>query len=311
MAIGDPVPGFGSGASLCFRSIITVQARSIDTLREIDASDITDAVADLCIAANYELGDDVCRSLEESLLAEESPAGKDVFRQLIQNAEIARDERVPMCQDTGLAVVFVDVGQDAHITGGLLDDAVNAGVAKGYCSGYLRKSMVSHPLKRANTGDNTPAVIHTRLVPGDNLRITVAPKGGGSENMSGVRMLKPSEGVEGVKRFVKELVETAGANPCPPIIVGVGIGGTMEMAALLAKRSLLRTIGDHNPDPEDARLEAELLKLANMTGIGPAGLGGRITALAVNVETYPCHIASLPVAVNIQCHAARHKEILF
>lgn len=278
-------------------------------MREISTSEITDSVADLCISANYELGDDVCRALNKGLANEESDAGRDVFHQLIENAEFARTEQVPMCQDTGFAVVFLDVGQDIHISGGSLTDAVNAGVAKGYSKGYLRKSIVGHPLKRINTGDNTPAVIHIEIVPGDKLKIIVAPKGGGSENMSGIRMLKPSDGVEGVKRFVVELVEAAGSNPCPPIIVGVGIGGTMEKAAILAKKSLLRPIGEHNPNPDDAQLEVDLLELVNSTGIGPAGLGGRITALAVNVETYPCHIASLPVAVNIQCHAARHKEI--
>lgn len=277
-------------------------------MREIHAREITEAVSRLCCEANQHLGEDMRRALEDAVSAEESPVGKDVLRQLIENADIACDEQVPMCQDTGLTVVFVEIGQDVHITGGSLNDAINAGVAEGYCGGYLRKSIVRHPLQRENTGDNTPAVIHTEIVPGDKLKIVVAPKGGGSENMSGVRMLKPSDGVEGVKRFVLELVEAAGSNPCPPIIIGVGIGGTMEKAAILAKKALLRRVGDHNPNPADAVLESELLELVNSTGIGPAGLGGRITALAVNVETYPCHIASLPVAVNIQCHAARHKE---
>ena len=262
------------------------------------------------MTANYDLGEDVYNALKEGVSREESPVGKDVLSQLIENADIARSDRVPMCQDTGVAVVFVELGQDVHIMGGLLADAINAGVAKGYKEGYLRKSMVSHPLERKNTGDNTPAVIYTDIVPGDKLKITIAPKGGGSENMSGIKMLKPSDGVEGVKKFVVELVKAAGSNPCPPIIVGVGIGGTMDKAAFLAKKALLREIGEHNPNPSDADLESELLKLVNDTGIGPAGLGGRVTALAVNVETYPCHIASLPLAVNIQCHAARHKEIV-
>ncbi|MCX6376099.1 MAG: fumarate hydratase [Armatimonadetes bacterium] len=279
-------------------------------MRPIDAQKITDAVAELCRRANCELGEDMRRALEDAVSAEESPVGKEILSQLIENADIACDEQVPMCQDTGLTVVFVELGQDVHITGGSLDGANNAGVAEGYCGGYLRKSIVRHPLQRENTGDNTPAVIHTEIVPGDKLKITVAPKGGGSENMSGVRMLKPSDGVEGVKQFVLELVQAAGSNPCPPIIIGVGIGGTMEKAAILAKKALLRRVGDHNPNPADAALEKELLDLVNSTGIGPAGLGGRITALAVNVETYPCHIASLPVAVNIQCHAARHKEVV-
>lgn len=279
-------------------------------MREIHASAITDAVAELCMTANYALGDDVYQALEDGRTNEESPVGREVFAQLVENADIARAEHVPMCQDTGFAVVFVELGQDVHVTGGLLNDAINAGVAKGYTEGYLRKSIVGHPLDRKNTGNNTPAVIHTEIVPGDRLKITVAPKGGGSENMSGVRMLKPSDGVEGVKRFVVELVKAAGSNPCPPIIVGIGIGGTMEKAAYLAKKSLLRRVGEHNANPSDAALEDELLRLVNDTGIGPAGLGGRITALAVNVETHPCHIASLPVAVNIQCHAARHKEVV-
>jgi fumarate hydratase subunit alpha len=279
-------------------------------MRDISTSRIADAVAELCVSANYELGDDVYQALVDGLKAEESPAGRDVLEQLIENAKIAREERVPMCQDTGFAVFFVEVGQDAHITGGSLSDAINSGVARGYSEGFLRKSIVEHPLDRKNTGDNTPAIIYTEIVPGDRLKIIIAPKGGGSENMSGVRMLKPSDGVEGVKKFVVETVKSAGSNPCPPIIVGVGIGGTMEKAALNAKKALLRRVGDHNSNPSDAELEKELLRLVNGTGIGPAGLGGRITALAVNVETFPCHIASLPVAVNIQCHAARHKEVV-
>ena len=278
-------------------------------MKEIQFSTITDAVAELCIRANYELGDDVYGALKEGCEREQSPAGKDVFAQLVENADIARSESVPMCQDTGFAVVFVELGQDVHIVGGLLNDAINAGVAKGYTEGFLRKSIVSHPLERKNTGDNTPAIIYTEIVPGDGLKLVVAPKGGGSENMSGVKMLKPSDGVEGVKKFVVELVKTAGSNPCPPIIVGVGIGGTMDKAAFLAKKSLLREIGAHNTNPSDAQLEVDLLDMVNATGIGPGGLGGVVTALAVNVETYPCHIASLPVAVNIQCHAARHKEV--
>jgi len=279
-------------------------------MREIQASDITNAVAELCIKGNYELGDDVYEALKEGAAGEESEIGRDVFNQLVENADIARTDQVPMCQDTGFAVVFVELGQDVHVTGGLLNDAINNGVRKGYAEGYLRKSIVGHPLERKNTGDNTPAVVYTEIVPGDRLKITVAPKGGGSENMSGVRMLKPSDGIEGVKKFVVELVKAGGSNPCPPIIVGVGIGGTMDKAAVLAKKALLREVGEHNPNPADAALEKELLRLVNDTGVGPAGLGGRITALAVNVETHPCHIASLPVAVNIQCHAARHKEVV-
>ena len=277
-------------------------------MREISADQITETVARLCMEANYELGDDVYQALKAGAESEESPVGREIFGQLVENAEIARAGQVPMCQDTGFALVFVELGQDVHVTGGLLGDAINAGVAKGYLEGYLRKSIVGHPLERKNTGTNTPAVIHTEIVPGDRLKIAIAPKGGGSENMSGVRMLKPSDGIEGVKKFVVELVKAGGSNPCPPIMVGVGIGGTMDKAAVLSKKALLRKIGEHNPNQPDAELEKELLKLVNDTGVGPAGLGGRITALAVNVETFPCHIASLPMAVTIQCHAARHKE---
>ena len=277
-------------------------------MRPIRAETIAETIAELCRRSNFELGADVLQALKDAVPVEESPVGREVLARLVENAEIAREEQVPMCQDTGLTVVFAEIGQDVHIVGGSLEDAINAGVAKGYGEGYLRKSVIRHPLDRVNTGDNTPAVIHTEIVPGDRLRLIVAPKGGGSENMSGVRMLKPSDGVEGVKRFVLELVEAAGSNPCPPIIVGVGIGGTMEKAAILAKKALLRRVGKCNPNRADAALEAELLELVNSTGIGPAGLGGRVTALAVHVLSYPCHIASLPVAVNIQCHAARHEE---
>jgi len=277
-------------------------------MREIDVSSVTEAVARLCVEANCLLGEDTREALARAVDGEESPQGKDVLRQLIENAEIARDEQVPMCQDTGLAVVFVEFGQDARVVGGGLYDAIEEGVRRGYEQGYLRKSVVAHPLQRVNTGDNAPPVIHTEIVPGDKLRLIVTPKGAGSENMSAVRMLKPSDGVEGVKSFVAETVVAAGSNPCPPIIVGVGIGGTMEKAAILAKKALLREIGKPSEKPYDAGLEKELLALVNACGLGPGGLGGRVTALAVHVETYPAHIASLPVAVNIQCHAARHKE---
>lgn len=237
-----------------------------------------------------------------------SLTGKEILKLLVANAEVARSEAVPMCQDTGYTVVFLELGQDVHIVGGGLEDAVNEGVRRGYKEGYLRKSIVGHPLERKNTGDNTPAVIHTRIVPGDKLRIIVAPKGGGSENMSAIKMFKPAEGVEGVKKFVVETVQAAGPNPCPPIVVGVGIGGTFEKAALLAKEALLREVGEPSPRPEIAVLEQELLELVNKLGIGPQGLGGSTTALGVHVEIYPAHIASLPVAVNINCHATRHKE---
>ncbi len=278
-------------------------------VREIQAGKIAETVARLCMEANYDLGEDVLKAFKEGLKAEESPAGQDIFKQLQENARIAAEERVPMCQDTGVAVVFLELGQDVHVVGGNLVDAINEGVRKGYGEGYLRKSMVAQPIgDRKNTGDNTPAVIHTEVVPGDKMKITIAPKGAGSENMSGVRMLAPAAGVEGVKKFVLERVKEAGSNPCPPIVIGVGIGGTMEKAALIAKRALLRPIGQHSKFPEVAALETELLEKVNKLGIGPQGLGGRVTALWVNVEVYPCHIASLPVAININCHASRHKE---
>ncbi len=276
-------------------------------MREIDAGKITEAVARLSMEANYELEDDVLRALEKGHEEEESPVGKEIFAQLLENAEIARTEKMPICQDTGLTVVFIEMGQDVHITGGDLEAAVDEGVRKGYTEGYLRKSVLEDPLRRVNTKDNTPAVIHIRMVPGDGFKLWVVPKGGGSENMSRIAMMKPADGVEGVKRFVVDAVRTASANPCPPIVVGVGIGGTFEQCALNAKRSLLREIGSEHPDSYYADLEKELLGLVNETGVGPQGLGGRITALAVFIEAAPCHIASLPVAVNINCHAARHK----
>jgi fumarate hydratase subunit alpha len=276
-------------------------------MREIDAGTITETVARLSMEANYELEDDVLRALEKGLKEEESPVGKEVFAQLLENAEIARTEKMPICQDTGLTVVFIEMGQDVHITKGDLEAAVDEGVRKGYTEGYLRKSVLEDPLRRVNTKDNTPAVIHIRMVPGDGFKLWVVPKGGGSENMSRIAMMKPADGVEGVKRFVTDAVRTASANPCPPIVVGVGIGGTFEQCALNAKRSLLREIGSTHPDSFYADLEKELLVLVNETGVGPQGLGGRITALAVFIEAAPCHIASLPAAVNINCHAARHK----
>lgn len=256
------------------------------------------------------MGQDVLDAIKSAYEKEQSVTGKDILQQLIENAQIAKNESVPMCQDTGFAVIFLELGQEVHIEGGNLEDAINEGVRKGYTEGYLRKSIVGHPLERVNTGDNTPAVIHTRIVPGDKLKITIAPKGGGSENMSTLKVLKPAQGVEGVKDFVLESVKAAGPNPCPPIIVGVGIGGTFEKAALLAKESLLRPVGQPSSDPYAAKLEKELLELVNKTGIGPQGLGGKTTALAVHVNVYPAHIASLPVAVNINCHAARHKEVV-
>jgi len=265
-------------------------------------------VARLCQEANFYLGEDVLCSFQKALDEEISLTGKDILSQLLTNAGIASENQVPMCQDTGVAVVFLELGQDACISGGNIYDAVNEGVRKGYTEGYLRKSIVSHPLERKNTGDNTPAVIHTTIVPGDSLKITVAPKGGGSENMSGIKMLKPSEGVDGVKKFVLDTVRAAGPNPCPPIVLGIGIGGTFEKAALLAKEALLRPLGQPSNLPDIAELEKEMLELVNSIGIGPQGLGGKTTALAVHIKVHPCHIASLPVAVNINCHSARHKE---
>ncbi len=278
-------------------------------MRELDVREITAAVRRLAIEANTDLPSDVIEAFRRFREAEKSPNGRDVLEQLLENARIAREDRLPLCQDTGFAVVFVDLGQEVHLTGGDLYAAVDEGVRQGYREGYLRKSIVADPLRRTNTGDNTPAVVHLRMVPGDRVRITFAPKGGGSENMSGIAMLKPADGVEGVKRFVIDRVREAGPNPCPPTIVGVGIGGTFEVAALLAKRAALRPVGDRSPDPFYAALEEELLAEVNRLGIGPAGMGGTTTSLDVHIETYPCHIASLPVAVNIQCHSARHKEV--
>jgi len=278
-------------------------------VREIDAGQIAESVARLCIESNYYLGEDVLASLRHFREIEPSPVGREVLDQILENAEVARDRRVPLCQDTGLTVIFLELGQDLHIAGGDLNEAVAEGVRRGYVDGYLRKSMVKQPFSaRVNTKDNTPPVVHTTIVPGDRLHIIVAPKGGGSENMSQLGMLKPAEGRDGAIRFVVEAVRKAGANPCPPIIVGVGVGGSAEKAIWLAKHSLLREVGSVNPDPELAELEAELLERVNRIGIGPQGFGGLTTALAVHVETFPCHIASMPVAVNIQCHSARHKE---
>ncbi len=278
-------------------------------MREINVNEIKEAVKKLCIDANYYLPEDVFKRFQECEKLEESEVGKNVLKILMENATIAKNENVPICQDTGVAVLFIEIGQDVHFTGGNLYEAINEGVREGYKEGYLRKSMC-HPFTRKNTGDNTPAVIHTRIVPGDKVKVIIAPKGGGSENMSLVKMMKPSDGVEGIKELVIQRVSEAGPNPCPPIIVGVGIGGNFERSAILAKEALLREIGSSNPDPELDALEKELLEKINKLGIGPQGLGGRITALAVFIKMEPCHIASLPVAINIQCHAARHKEIV-
>jgi len=276
--------------------------------REIHIARITETVADLCVQANVVLNDDIVRALQRGAMNEEkSPAG-DVLNVLLDNAEVARQDALPICQDTGMVVVFVELGQDVHLVGGSLEEAINTGVATGYERGYLRKSVVRDPIRRVNTDNNTPAVVHVRIVPGDRLKISVAPKGFGSENMGRLVMLKPSDGLEAVKRVVLETVQAAGPNPCPPIIVGVGVGGTMEKAALLAKEALLRPVGQTNPDPFWAECETELLTEINNLDIGPAGFGGRTTALAVHINVYPTHIAGLPVAVNIGCHATRHAE---
>lgn len=278
-------------------------------IREVHVDEIIPVVERLCIESNIKLPKDVKDNLCQALDEEESSLGKEVLKDIIKNTEIAESKNIPICQDTGFAVVFLKVGQDVHVVGGSLNDAINEGVRRGYINGYLRKSMVVDPfLSRKNTNDNTPAIIHTEIVPGDKINIIFAPKGGGSENMSALRMLKPADGVEGIKRFVLETVDRAGSNPCPPIIVGVGVGGTIEIATLIAKKSLLRPLGQHHPQPEIANLERELLKGVNKLGIGPQGFGGLVTALGVNIETYPTHIACLPVAINIQCHVARHLE---
>jgi fumarate hydratase subunit alpha len=279
-------------------------------MREIKYQEIVNTVARLCIEANCIIGDDIVKAFKKSLEIEESPTAKEILRQLIENTEIAKAEMIPACQDTGTAVIFVELGSEVKITGGELIDAINEGVKKGYTEGYLRKSIVADPLRRKNTGDNTPAVIHIEIVPGNKLKITVAPKGGGSENMSEVRMLTPAHGWEGIKNFVIDRVMRSKANPCPPILVGVGIGGNFEKVAYLAKKALLREVGSIHSDPFYAEKEKELLEAINKTGIGPQGLGGRVTALGVFIETYPCHIASMPVAVNINCHAARHKTAI-
>ena len=278
-------------------------------MKELHVGEIVLAVEKLCIEANYDLGSDIMEGFQRAVKAERSPLGIEVLERLIENADIAQRERVPMCQDTGMAVLFVNVGQDLHVVGGSLTEAINEGVRRGYDKGYLRKSVVKDPFERVNTGDNTPAVIHYDIVPGDSLHLVVAPKGFGSENMGGLKMCKPSEGLEGAMQFVVDTVDRAGGNPCPPIIVGVGVGGTMEKATFLAKKSLLREVGKHNPEERLAKIEAELLDRVNRLGIGPQGFGGVTTALAVNLEVYPTHIAGMPVAVNIGCHATRHKEI--
>lgn len=278
-------------------------------MKELDLRKVTDEVERMCIEGNYFIGKEVLDKIKEAYAKEESEVGKNILGQIIENDEIAANEQVPMCQDTGIVVVFLEIGTEVKISGDIYE-AINEGIRRGYEKGYLRKSVVKDPLDRVNTKDNTPAIIHTTLIPGsDKVKIIVAPKGGGSENMSVLKMLKPSDGIEGIKKLVIETIKNAGGNPCPPIIVGVGIGGNFEKSAILAKKAILRDINDKSSSPINAKLEEELLELINKTGVGPLGLGGRTTALAVKVETYPCHIAALPVAINLNCHAARHKEV--
>ena len=279
-------------------------------MREIEVNEIIDAVRELCIKANCVLNDDVYNALEAAKNTEKSPIGKEILCQLTDNADIAKNENVPICQDTGMAIVFVELGQEVHIKGGLLTDAINEGVRRGYRDGYLRKSFVSDPFIRENTKDNTPAIIHYDIVEGDKIKIIVAPKGFGSENMSKIYMLKPSAGIEGAKDVIVQAVDEAGPNPCPPMVVGVGVGGNFEMAALLAKKALLRPIGSHSDKPHLREMEEELLQRMNSLGIGPQGLGGVTTVLGVNVESFPTHIAGMPIAVNISCHVTRHAEVI-
>ena len=276
-------------------------------MREIQASQITDVIERLCIAACQYLPEDVKTAIRQCRKKEDWEIAQGVLDNIIENYEIAEREQVPICQDTGMACVFLEIGQDVHIVGGGLREAVDEGVRRGYDKGYLRKSVVKDPVRRGNTGDNTPAMLYTEIVPGEQVRITVAPKGFGSENMSAVRMFKPSAGIEGIKSFILETVEAAGPNPCPPIVIGVGIGGTFDKAALLAKKALLRDLDSHNPDPYYAALEEELLEKVNRLGIGPQGFGGRTTAIGLNIETLPTHIAGMPCAININCHVTRHK----
>lgn len=278
-------------------------------MRIIKSSEITKVVRDMCIKANIYLGEDVVESLKENKEKENSELGKNILNILIKNCEIAKEKQMPICQDTGMAVFFVSIGQDVHVEGKNISDAINEGVKQGYEDGFLRKSVVT-PIDRKNTQDNTPAIIHYDIVEGDKITIEFAPKGFGSENMSKMKMLKPSDGINGIQKFIIETVKEAGPNPCPPIVVGVGIGGTIEKCAQIAKKSLLRDIGQHNKDENIKNLEIQILKEINNLGIGPQGLGGNTTALAVNIETFPTHIAGLPVVVNINCHAARHKKAI-
>lgn len=279
-------------------------------MREITSEEVTQAVENLCISSNCTLNEDVWKALREKLKNEESLVGKEVLEEILENDRMAEEEKLPLCQDTGFTTIFVEMGQEIKVTGGDFYQAINKGVGNGYRKGYLRKSVVKDPLRRKNTGDNTPAWVHIDIVPGNKLKISVMPKGAGSENMSTVKMLSPTEGVQGVKKFVLDWVKEKGTNACPPLVVGVGIGGTFEGVAKLAKKALLRPIGSKNPEPFYAEMEEELLKEINNLGLGPQGLGGSSTALAVHIKTYPCHIASLPLAINLQCHAVRHATII-
>jgi fumarate hydratase subunit alpha len=279
-------------------------------MREVNIEVIKDTVKRLCIEANYFLGSDIKDALKKYKEEEPWKLAAEVLDKIIINSEIASNEEMPMCQDTGMACVFIEVGQDVHIVGGSIENAINEGVRRGYEEGFLRKSVVKDPIRRVNTGDNTPAIIYYNVVDGDRIRITLAPKGFGSENMSKIGMLKPSDGLEGVKKFIIDTVKAAGPNPCPPMVIGVGIGGTFDKAAYLAKKALLRPINIRNKDTYYEELEVELLESINKLGIGPQGFGGKTTALGLNIETYPTHIAGLPVAVNINCHATRHKEAI-
>jgi fumarate hydratase subunit alpha len=278
-------------------------------VKEINVSKIIPVVKQLCMDANFYIGEDVLEKIREFAAKEESPTAKEILAIILENYNVAAEEKMPTCQDTGVAIVFLELGQDVHIVGGDLYEAINEGVRQGYQEGYLRKSMVDDPvIERVNTKDNTPALIYTDIVPGEAIKMTFAAKGGGAENMSEVKMMKAADGIEGVKAFVVDRVKRSGGNPCPPVIVGVGLGGSFEQSALLAKKSLLRPLTEKNPDPKWDAVEQEILERINKLGIGPQGLGGRTTALAVHILHKPCHIASMPVAVNIQCHAHRHKS---
>jgi len=290
---------------------IKYRFKGVNMTKTISFDAIREAVAGMAVKSNLYLPDDVACAITAAAKSEDSPLGQEMLRDILKNHQVAAEQKLPLCQDTGTAVVFIELGQDAQITGGLLYDAINQGIAQGYQEGFLRKSIVEHPWLRKNTGNNTPAIIHTEIIAGDGLKITLAPKGGGSENMSALAMLTPAAGKEGVKNFVINTVKKAGPNPCPPIVVGVGVGGNFEKAAYLAKKALLRPLGEDSQDEEAAILEKELLQEINTLGIGPQGFGGKTTALAVHIETFPCHIASMPVAVNINCHVARHLSVSF